>query len=46
MILTIQEVVEILRSSVNVQYEEAEIVDSAYLTMTDEEILLFVKLKT
>lgn len=44
MILTIQEVVEILRSSVNVQYEEAEIVDSAYLTMTDEEILLFVKL--
>lgn len=44
MILTIDEMVKILRSSVNVQYEEADVTDSAYLTMTDEDILLFVKL--
>lgn len=44
MILTVQEIVEILRSSVNVQYEESGVTDSAYLTMTDEDLLLFVKL--
>lgn len=44
MILTIEEMVKILRSSVNVQYEEAEVIDSAYLTMTDDDLMLFVKL--
>lgn len=44
MILTVKEIVELLRSSVNVQYAEAEVTDSAYLSMTDEELMLFIKL--
>ena len=44
MILTIAEMVDILRSAVNVQYTESEVTDSAYLSMTDEEIMLFIKL--
>ena len=43
MILTIEEMVKILRSSVNVQYEEAEVIDSAYLTMTDDD-LMFIRM--
>ena len=44
MILTTQELIKVLRESVNIQYEEAEVIDPAYLVMTDEDILLFVKL--
>ena len=44
MLLTVEELVKLLRSSVNVQSEETEVVDSAYLEMTDDDIELFIKL--
>lgn len=44
MLLTVEELVKLLRSSVNVQSEETEVIDPAYLTMTDDDIALFVKL--
>jgi len=44
MLLTVEELVKILRSSVNVQSEETEVIDPAYLTMTDDDIKLFIKL--
>lgn len=50
MLLTVEELVKVLRSSVNVQIpvetEEGEITvnDPAYLTMTDDDIQLFIKL--
>lgn len=44
MLLSIDELVKILRSSVNVQYEESEVIDPAYLTMTDDDIKLYIKL--
>lgn len=44
MLLTVEELVKLLRSSVNVQSEEAGVEDSAYLTMTDDDIELFIKL--
>lgn len=44
MLLTVDELVKLLRSSVNVQSEETEVIDSAYLTMTDDDIALFIKL--
>ena len=44
MLLTVEELVKLLRSSVNVQSEETEVIDPAYLTMTDDDIALFIKL--
>lgn len=44
MLLTVQELIKLLRSSVNVQSEETEVIDPAYLTMTDDDIELFIKL--
>ena len=44
MLLTVNELVKLLRSSVNVQSEETEVVDPAYLNMTDDDIELFIKL--
>lgn len=44
MLLTVDELVKLLRSSVNVQSEETETIDPAYLTMTDDDIKLFIKL--
>ena len=44
MLLTVEELVELLRSSVNVQSEETEVIDPAYLTLTDDDIELFIKL--
>lgn len=44
MLLTVKELVKILRSSVNVQSEEIEVIDPAYLTMTDDDMELFIKL--
>lgn len=49
MLLTVEELVKILRSSVNVQVpveegSEDTIIDPAYLTMTDDDITLFIKL--
>lgn len=49
MLLTVEELVKILRSSVNVQVpveegSEETINDPAYLTMTDDDITLFIKL--
>lgn len=44
MLMTIDEMVSVLRSSVNIQIEESGIIDPAYLTMTDEDIKLFIKL--
>lgn len=44
MLLTVDELVKLLRSSVNVQSEEDEVIDSAYLTMTDDDMKLFIKL--
>lgn len=36
MILTVEEIVKTLRNAVNVQYEESEVIDPAYLAMSDE----------
>ena len=44
MILSIEELIKLLRDSVNVQYAEDNVEDSAYLTMTDEDILRYIKL--
>lgn len=48
MLLTVEELVSVLRSSINVQIpvEETEetVTDSSYLTMTDDDIKLFIKL--
>ena len=44
MLLTVNELISALRSSVNVQSEESGVTDSAYLTMTDNDIELFIKL--
>ena len=42
MLLTVKELTELLRSSVNIQSEETEVIDPAYLTMTDDDISLFI----
>lgn len=44
MLLTVQELVDLLRSSVNVQNSELGVVDSNFLDMTDSELELFIKL--
>lgn len=44
MLLTVDELVKTLRSSVNVQQEESEVIDPAYLAMSDEDLMLFIKL--
>ena len=44
MLLTVEELIKILRSSVNIQSEEANVIDTAYLSMTDDDIELFIKL--
>lgn len=44
MILTLEEMVKTLRNAVNVQYEDDEVIDTAYLVMTDEDLTLFIKL--
>lgn len=44
MLLTVKDLIKVLRSSVNVQSEETGVIDSAYLTMTDDDIELFIKL--
>lgn len=44
MILTTEELIKTLRSAVNVQQEEDEVIDPAYLAMTDEDLTLFIKL--
>lgn len=44
MLLTMEELVQTLRSSVNVQNEESEVIDPAFLVMSDEELILFIKL--
>lgn len=44
MLLTVEELIKTLRSSVNVQYEESEVIDPAYLAMSDEDLTLFIKL--
>ena len=38
MLLTVKDLISILRSSVNVQITEAEVIDPAYLAMTDDDI--------
>lgn len=44
MLITVPELISLLRSSVNVQNGEAGVVDSAFLNMTDAELELFLKL--
>jgi hypothetical protein len=44
MVFTVNELIALLRSAVNVQNEEAEIKDPAFLTMTDEDLIMFLKL--
>lgn len=44
MLLTVDELVRMLRNAVNVQQEESEVIDPAYLTMNDEDLTLFIKL--
>lgn len=44
MLLTVKDLIKLLRESVNVQSDEAEVVDTAYLQMTDDDIELFIKL--
>lgn len=42
--LTVDELIKALRNSVNVQQEESEVIDPAFLTMSDDDLLLFIKL--
>lgn len=42
--LTIDELIRTLRKSVNVQQEESEVIDPAFLAMSDDDLLLFIKL--
>ena len=44
MLLTVKDLIGLLRSSVNIQNEESEVQDPAFLTMTDDDIELFIKL--
>lgn len=44
MLLAVDELVKALRLAVNVQQEESEVIDSAYLNMSDEDLTLFIKL--
>ena len=44
MLLTVENLISLLRSSVNIQSEETGIIDPAYLNMTDDDIKLFIKL--
>lgn len=44
MLLTVNELISLLRNSVNVQSEESGVIDEAYLTMSDKDIELFIKL--
>jgi hypothetical protein len=44
MLFTVNELVTLLRSAVNVQNEDAEVNDPAFLTMTDEDLTMFLKL--
>lgn len=44
MLLTIEELVRTLRSAVNIQQEEKEVIDPAYLSMSDDDLMLFIKL--
>lgn len=44
MLLTVNELISTLRSSVNVQQEESEVIDPLFLVMSDEDLLLYIKL--
>lgn len=44
MLLTVKELISLLRSSVNIQSDDSGVVDPAYLQMTDDDIELFIKL--
>lgn len=44
MLLTIDEMVALLRSSVNIQTGSESVIDPSYLSMTDDDIKLFIKL--
>lgn len=44
MILTVEELIKVLRESVNVQTGEEEVIDPLLLTMSDEDLSLFLKL--
>ena len=44
MIFTVSELCTLLREAVNVQNEGAEVQDPAFLTMTDEDLTMFLKL--
>lgn len=43
MLLTLDDMVTLLRSSVNVQYDDAGDIDPKYLAMSDDDIKLFIK---
>lgn len=44
MLLTTDELVKLLRDSVNIQTGDEEVVDPLYLSMSDEDLLLYIKL--
>ena len=44
MLLSTQDLIQLVRDSVNVQYKEDGVEDTGYLSMTDEDILRFIKL--
>lgn len=44
MLLTTDEILKLLRMSVKVQQEESEVIDPAFLAMSDEDLMLYVKL--
>lgn len=44
MILTVEELIKVLRESVNVQNGDEEVIDPLLLTMSDEDLSLFLKL--
>ena len=44
MLLTVSDLIALLRQSVNVQYKDDEVIDPLYLAMTDEDLLRYLKL--
>lgn len=44
MLLTVKELITVLRQSVNVQYDTDEVIDSAYLSMSDDDLMLCIKI--
>ena len=44
MLLTIQDLIYLLRDSINIQTKDTEVIDPLYLAMSDDDLLLYLKL--